>query len=274
MTVIKSLPYQELPGSHEKHKLDIHLPPDIKDKEGLTPVVVHVHGGGWQRGDKSNLFYGGPFIGAAMAKRGFICVVVGYRVGNAFPDPILDVAAAVKWTLANIQKYGGDPNRLFLSGHSAGAHLASLLVCTAKYMNKHEIPHDAIKGVMCISGIYTVGNPFSETESLQTMFYRKFYVNPTFGNDPKIWNKASPIHHITKRDDSGKPFHNVPPFCIFNATVDLSLNHDGQKFHTILNQKGITAQYHTLFGTHGTITRTNPVADICEKFIKEIIEKM
>jgi len=265
--IIKDIPYLET--NHKKHMLNIHKP-DV-ESNSLLPVVVHIHGGGWQRGDRDSYFYGGPFIGSAFSKRGYVCVVVGYRVGSVYPECIVDVANAVKWTIDNIKQYGGDVDKLFISGHSAGAHLASLLVSSKKYLREVGVPYDIIKGVMAISGIYTVGNPFSECNySLQTLVYRKLYVTPTFGNDDKIWLKASPIHHIGKRDNSGT-HHRIPPFCIFNATMDLNLNFDGQKFHKLLTDKGISSQYHTLFGTHGTITRTDPVADLCSKFILDTL---
>jgi len=252
--------------------LNVHKP-DKEDNTALFPVVVHIHGGGWQRGDRDSYFYGGPFIGSSLAKRGFVTVVVGYRVGSVYPENILDVANALKWTIDNIKQYGGDPDKLFVSGHSAGAHLASLLVSCPKFLQQVDLSYDIIKGVMSISGIYTVGNPFSDTDTIQSKFYRTVYVTPTFGNDPKNWKKASPVHHISKRDDSGT-HHRVPPFCIFNATIDLNLNFDGQKFHNLLTSKGISSQYHTLFGTHGTITRTNPVVDVYYKFIQETLKKL
>jgi len=268
--IIRDIPYE--PNTHAKHRLNIHIP-SRKSSDELLPVVVHIHGGGWKRGDRSTYFYGGPFIGNAISTRGFICVVISYRVGSTFPQPIHDVANAVKWTLDNIQKYGGDPNKLFISGHSAGAHLATLLVSTPVYLDYAGIPHDAIKGVMALSGVYTVGHPFSDNPNdLQNVLYRQIYVNTIFGTNTEQWQIASPAYHLSQRDPISTKNHRIPPFCLFNATVDINLNFDGSKFHRLLQEKGIQSQYHTVLGTHGTITRTSAAVDISANFIKEILE--
>jgi len=263
--IIKDITYE--PFTHEKHMLDLYIP-DIQIESPL-PVVFHVHGGGWQRGDRSKEFYGGPFIGRSFAQRGFICVVISYRVGIPFPDPLYDVMNALKWTLTYIKDYDGDVSKLFISGHSAGAHLASLLVSTPFYLNSFQIPLNIIKGVMCISGVYTIGSPFSENSNdIQTTIYRKVYINPIFGKNPADWLQASPSYHLSQ-----ELTHIVPPFCIFNASVDLNLNHDGEKFFSILDQKGILAEYHSIEARHDTITRNQIVADICSQFIKKILSQ-
>jgi len=261
------------------------------------PVVVHVHGGGWQRGDRKNEFYGGPFMGRSYAQRGFVSVVVSYRVGVAFPQPIEDVAHAVKWTVDFIDTYGGDPNNIFLSGHSAGGHLVSLLVSHPEYLRSVKVPLSIIKGVICISGIYTVANPLSENPcDLKNVFYRQFYVNRTFGTNPQDWLDASPSHHILSRPSTIKQKVQLPEkqeqpdgtekedletsvkeyfpaFCLFNAKYgDLGLDFDGRKFHDLLKQKGIRSEYYSIEGAaHPTITISKEVVDKCTQFIHEVL---
>ena len=105
-------------GGHPKQKLDIYTPQEIPGSTSL-PVVIHVHGGGWVRGDKGRRFYGSPDMAAGYARRGIIAVAPSYRLGHS-PDHVEDVAEAVRWVVRNIERYGGNPNQIYLSGHSAG----------------------------------------------------------------------------------------------------------------------------------------------------------
>lgn len=133
-----------------KHKLDLYLP---KDKKNF-PVLMFVHGGSWRSGDKS--LY--TALGNRFAKVGIGVAIPSYRLMPKAPHPaqIEDTAAAFAWIYKNIAQYGGDPNRLYISGHSAGGHLVALLALDANYLKKYDIPLSAIKGVAAISGVYDV----------------------------------------------------------------------------------------------------------------------
>jgi acetyl esterase/lipase len=133
-----------------KHKLDLYLP---KDKKNF-PVLVFIHGGSWRSGDKS--LYG-P-LGNRFAKLGIGVVVPSYRLMPKSPHPaqIEDTAAAFAWVYKNIAQYGGDANRIYIAGHSAGGHLVALLALDPVYLAKYDIPLTAIKGVAALSGVYDV----------------------------------------------------------------------------------------------------------------------
>ncbi len=151
--VHKDITYTEGdPSDAAKHKLDLYLPKDTKN----FPVLMFVHGGYWRSGDKS--LY--PALGNRFAKMGVGVVIPSYRLmpKNPHPAQIEDTAAAFAWMYKNIARYGGDPNRIYISGHSAGGHLVSLLALDGKYLKKYDIPLTAIKGVASISGVYDVGN--------------------------------------------------------------------------------------------------------------------
>ena len=90
------------------------------------PVLIHVHGGGWARGGKDTWAHSAPSICKAAASRGMIAVSVGYRRGR-HPHFVDDAAMAVGWVRENFGWLGGDARNVFLSGHSAGAHIASLM---------------------------------------------------------------------------------------------------------------------------------------------------
>ena len=102
-------------GDDPRQTLDVYVP---ADKAAHAPVVVFFYGGSWQSGDKN----GYRFVGQALASRGLVAVVPDYRLypPTTFPGFIEDGARAVAWARAHAADYGADPDRLFVSGHSAG----------------------------------------------------------------------------------------------------------------------------------------------------------
>lgn len=131
---VKDVKY--VPGSSKKaHHLDVYLPARPSGPS-RAPVLVFVHGGGWRRGSKDMRPH--REFAALFAGEGYITVVPDYRLsGEArHPAQIEDVAAAFAWTYRNIQRHGGDPRRIFVSGHSAGGHLVSLLAMDPRYLKK------------------------------------------------------------------------------------------------------------------------------------------
>jgi len=133
-----------------KHKLDLYLP---KDKKNF-PVLVFIHGGSWRSGDRS--LY--PALGNRFAKLGIGVAIPSYRLmpKNPHPAQIEDTAAAFAWVYKNVAQYGGDANRIYVAGHSAGGHLVALLALDPAYLAKYDIPLTAIKGVAALSGVYDV----------------------------------------------------------------------------------------------------------------------
>ena len=144
----KDIPY--IDDGFAKHKLDLYLP---KGKTNF-PVLMFVHGGSWRSGDKS--IYAA--FGNRFAKMGIGVAIPSYRLMPKDPHPaqIEDTAAAFAWVYKNIAKYGGDVNRVYIAGHSAGGHLVALLALDESYLKKYEIPTSAIRGVAALSGVYDV----------------------------------------------------------------------------------------------------------------------
>ena len=129
------------------------LPENKKD----YPVVVLVHGGGWFIGDnRSAGLYSS--VGQFLASQGVGVVLPNYRLWPAVkhPEHAKDVARAVAWTRAHIGKYGGDAQRLFLMGHSAGAHLVALLATDESYLQAEHMKTTDIKGIVAVSGVYRI----------------------------------------------------------------------------------------------------------------------
>lgn len=133
-------------GDHGQ-ALDIWRP--AESGNGLRPVVVFIYGGGWAMGRREE--YG--FAGRAFASRGYITVVPDYRK-PLFEDFMTDGAQAVAWTRANIARYGGDPDRIALAGHSAGAHISALLALDPRWLAVAGAPTGTVKAVVGLAGPY------------------------------------------------------------------------------------------------------------------------
>lgn len=147
-------------GPHDRHLLDIWAPPARMGKPpGGWPVVVFFYGGGWRAGDRGD--YG--WAAAAFADCGFVTVVPDYRLAPAvrYPGFLWDAALALRWVAKNIAGYDGDPERIALSGHSAGAYIAAMLALDPRWLDGVQLSADVIKGAALISGPYDFA-PFRE----------------------------------------------------------------------------------------------------------------
>lgn len=167
----------------DKDKLDIFMPEGQKD----IPVILFFHGGALKAGTKLD----GEALAARMKGFGIGVVSANYRLTPTVQHPghVNDAAAAFAWVKENIHHYGGDPDRIYLSGHSSGAYLAVLLAMDPAHLEKQGLKIEAIKGVLPIS-------PFLYVE--QTAKERP---KDVWGEDPNDWYKASVSPHIK----SGKP---------------------------------------------------------------------
>lgn len=125
---------------------------DLYPQEGLkrAPVLVWVHGGGWSVGDKKNVNQ----LPAFARRHGFLLVSVNYRLTPQVDAGgcAQDVAAAVAWVRANAAKYGGNPQRIVVAGHSSGAHLAALVAADPAYLGKHGMKPSDLAGVIALDG--------------------------------------------------------------------------------------------------------------------------
>ncbi|MBO9696060.1 MAG: alpha/beta hydrolase [Sphingopyxis sp.] len=138
-------------GSGPRQSLDIWVPENARTDDRL-PVVVFFYGGGWDSGDRDS--YG--FAGRALARQGFVVVIPDYRlVPKAhWPDFIEDSAAAAAWTHEHIATLGGDPDRIALMGHSAGAYNAAMLALDPQWLRAVKSDPSIIRGVAGLAGPY------------------------------------------------------------------------------------------------------------------------
>lgn len=137
-------------GASDKQYLSVYTPKDPVAEP--LPVIVFVHGGSWNKGDPEN--YG--FIGRAFVPEGFVVVLAAYRLHPeaVYPAMIEDTAAAIAWTQANIAKHGGDPSRIIISGHSAGAYNVAMTALEARWLAEAGGSAEQIAGVVGLAGPY------------------------------------------------------------------------------------------------------------------------
>ncbi|MCY7271374.1 MAG: alpha/beta hydrolase [Sphingomonas bacterium] len=151
---LRGAPY----GSDPRQKLDVYLP-DKSPAGAQLPVVIFFYGGGWVDGDRGDY----AFAGRAFAAQGFVAVVADYRLVPQvrFPAFNQDGALAVKWVRDNVARYGGDPARIALSGHSAGAYIAAMLSLDRHYLSEVGVDPAIIRAAALLSGPYDF-YPFTE----------------------------------------------------------------------------------------------------------------
>jgi acetyl esterase/lipase len=169
-----------------KHTLDIFRP---EGQQGL-PVLLFFHGGVWQQGDKSHY----TNVGQALARRGILTLVVNYRLTPTVrhPEHTRDAARAAAWALENVERFGGRKDRVFLSGHSAGGHLVTLLLFDPSYLKATGHAPQELAGVIALSGVFDLTRPIDDTP--EGGF--QGFIFPPFGEDKAARAAASPISHL------------------------------------------------------------------------------
>lgn len=137
-------------GPDERQKLDVYVPVDAAEKP--YPVLLFFHGGAWRDGEREG--YG--FLGRAFAARGIVTVVADYRKAPKvrFPAFVEDAASAIAWVQKNIGQYLGDADRMYLMGHSAGAHIAMMAALDPQWLAAKNLDSTSIKGVIGLAGPY------------------------------------------------------------------------------------------------------------------------
>lgn len=136
-------------GERPRQRLDVYAP---VGQHAPLPTVVFFYGGRWSDGDKADY----RFVGQALAAKDLVAVVADYRLYPRvrFPAFLEDGAMAVRWVRDHIQIYGGDPDNIFLMGHSAGAHIAAMLALDGRYLAAEGLSPTTLRGIIGLSGPY------------------------------------------------------------------------------------------------------------------------
>jgi acetyl esterase/lipase len=220
-----SIPYGDSPSQN----LDLYLPKQLgkgRSSERVKPripLLIFIHGGAWIGGDKSS--YGA--VATRFANDGLAVALVNYRLSPAVQNPehVRDGAKAYSVLVAEASKYGYDPERIFLSGHSAGAHNAAM-IATGDYLQSANVPaRDLPKGFIGLEGIYDIPD-------LQSKFptYQGWFLEKAFGPDTN-WPEASPRR---------RPIKILAPWLVVQSTQDTLVDQSqADKFAAHLKEGGV-----------------------------------
>jgi arylformamidase len=243
-TVKRDLPYAE--PALERQVLDIYAPDGAKN----LPVLFWIHGGGWQQGDKSSV----QEKPRAFVAKGFVFVSTNYRLlPNVDMETLIrDVAKSLGWVHKNIAAHGGDPRRIVVAGHSAGAQLAAILCTDDRYLKAEGVPFAALKGCVPVDGdTYDIPAMIETAETrlrVHGMPMPKYGHRLKFGNDPAKHKDFSAVTHVAK----GK---GIPPFFILHVANHPDVSAQAQRLGAVLKEAGVPVKF---FGAKETThTRIN-----------------
>jgi acetyl esterase/lipase len=234
----RDIPYVKSP--HERQALDIYSPDDARN----LPVVLWIHGGGWQTGDKADV----EIKPRAFMAKGFVFVSTNYRLLPEVDMAAIvgDIAKSVRWVHDNIAEHGGDPQRLLLMGHSAGAQLAALVCIDDRYLKAEGISPGIIKGCVPVDGdTYDIPAIIETAETrcrVHGLPQATFGHRVKFGNDAAKHRDFSAVTHVAH----GK---GIPPFLILHVAGHPDTTAQARRLGNVLRDAAISV---TVFGAADT----------------------
>jgi acetyl esterase/lipase len=262
------VPYAE--STDPRQKLDIYT------KEGARnlPVVFWIHGGGWQAGDKSSV----QLKPQAFVEKGFVFVSTGYRLlpQVEMKTIFLDIAKSVRWIHEHIAGQGGDPKRILVMGHSAGAQLAALICIDDRYLKAEGLSLAIIKGCVPVDG-----DTFDLPAIIETAETRaRAHGQPMprnghrvkFGNDPLLHRDYSAVTHVA----NGK---GIPPFLILHVAEHPDTSAQAQRLESVLKEAGVPVKrFAGRETTHNKINENlgltdDPATKALFDFVGEVLKK-
>ncbi|MCC4593191.1 alpha/beta hydrolase [Xanthomonas campestris pv. cannae] len=202
--------------------LDVYRPAGVQH----APVVVFFHGGTWKTGTRQNY----RWAGEALARHGVVAIVPDYR---KYPQVTLDgfmrdAAAAVAWSQRHAAEYGGDPQRLVLMGHSAGAHIAALLATDGHWLQAQGLSPRQLCGLVGLAGPYDF-LPLTDPDLIGM-----------FGQDPAQQRRSQPVNFVDGDE---------PPALLLHGDADTVVEpHNSQSLQAALQRVGVPAELKTYPG--------------------------
>jgi acetyl esterase/lipase len=262
----RNIPYVAKPTADEH--MDLYFPATT----GRAPVVLFIHGGSLEEaGEGRNSPMYGP-VCPGLANRGIMCATMDYRLAPSFHWPAMpqDVAAAVRWLKDSIAPRGGDPERIYLVGHSSGCHLAALVALDTSYLAAQDLHRDALAGVVVMGCTLapwdTVGRAVTLLQ-LEQAFARDSEERLIYGS--LEWRlRANPSSWVGPH---------APPFLVLVAESERfmpSILEEGARFVRLLREQGRSADVRILAGrrhittTTGFAAAADPVANLVAEFVK------
>lgn len=226
--------------AHERQVLDVYAPAGARN----LPVVFWIHGGGWVTGDKTSV----QEKPRAFMERGFVFVSTNYRLLPAVDmgTIVRDVAKALRWVHTHIAQHGGDPERVLVMGHSAGAQLAALLCTDERYLKAEGVPFSIVKGCVPVDGDTFDVPAIIETAETRRRVHgqpqTKFGHREKFGNDPQLHRDFSAVTHVAK--DKG-----IAPFLVLHVADHPDNTAQAFRLGAALKQAGVPVK---IFGAKET----------------------
>jgi len=248
-----NLCYTEVPSGVDANllSLDIYAPKDAKN----LPVMIYIHGGGWRTGDKKGV----AAKPAYFTSRGFVFVSLNYRLVPEVDlfTQLQDSANAIGWAKEKITNYGGDPSRLHLIGHSAGAHHVAILSTNHRFLEKAGVSLGDLRSVVELD-TQALDVPAMMEES-ENEVYRQ-----AFGSESARWKELSPRHHVAE----GK---HIPPFFLVVADDRAPKLAQAAKFKEALDAAGIDCVIHEApQHNHGSVNRA---VGVPEELVTKAMER-
>lgn len=236
--VKRNIPYAN--PAHERQMLDVYSPPNAKN----LPVVFWIHGGGWQTGDKTGV----QIKPKVFMDKGYVFVSTNYRLLPSVDMETIfrDIAKSIHWVHDHIAEYGGDPNRLLIMGHSAGAQIAALICIDDRYLKAEGLSLAITKGCVPVDGDTFDVPAIIETAETRRRVHgqpqAKVGHREKFGNDPAKHRDYSAVTHVAK--DKG-----IPPFLILHVADHPDTTAQAQRLGSVLKDAGVPV---TVFGAKET----------------------
>ena len=264
----RDIPYAG--SADERQTLDVYSPPGARK----LPVVFWIHGGGWQMGNKSSV----DIKPKVFMDKGFVFVSTNYRLLPQvdMETIVRDVARSLHWVHDHIAEFGGDPDRMIVMGHSAGAQLAALICTDDRYLKAEGLSLGMIKGCVPVDGdTYDVPAIIETAETRRRVHGQpqaKFGHREKFGNDPAKHRDFSAVTHVAR--DKG-----IPPFLILHVAEHPDTAAQAQRLGSALKSAGIPAR---ILGaqdsTHNKINANlgqpgDPATTALFEFIDEALKK-
>lgn len=217
----KEITYLQATDSLPEKQLNVFLP----KKKGDYPVLLFVHGGSWNSGNKE--IY--DFFGSRMARRKVVTVVIDYPLAPEFKVNVMEkaVVQAVHWIQDSIANYGGDPEQIYISGHSAGAHLAALTAMKVSLFPEGTPLRGAI---LNDPGGLDMDRYLADSGQTTGKKYIK-----AFTEDPQIWKEHSPINFLGETD--------VPLIIMEGGKTYPSITQTVGIFRKAAEEKGVTLEH-------------------------------
>ncbi len=250
------------PSDPRLTSLDLYLPTTILAKGERRPIIAFVHGGGWRIGDKTRV----QSKPKNYCQNGYVFASINYRLSPdvVHPTHAQDVAAAVAWLHDNAERFGGDPSRIVLMGHSSGAHLVSLVATDPSYLGEHGLSPADLRGIVSLDSA-----SYDLSERADDVGMRKI-IKEAFGEDPDTLQAASPLHHVTSPSK-------YPPFLIVYASRRPIAERESERFADAIKQAGGDAQIvqgedkdHAAVNTD-TGVRGDAMSEAIDRFIRRVM---